>query len=223
MISSSAREGERYRSPSPVRAKDLRPRSLTPGTKEILAYRAEQEAKEAKIAMNISPPVIPPTFDMFADNVEDSVKKRHSSGSSIDSIEKLRLQALETLKSRAMEQKSPRVKQAASYKGGESEDEYVERKVKKSKKKRDKSPNAREILEALVSPKMKKSKRSNSSNSESERRKKKKKHKKKSSSDSSSDSESSNSNSDLKKAWEEIKMKWEKKLKKKKTSKSDSD
>merc|ERR1712203_242401 len=86
-----------------------------------------------------------------------------------------------------------------------SEDEYVERKVKKSKKKRDKSPNAREILEALVSPKMKKSKRANSSNSESERRKKKKKHKRKASSDSSSDSESSNSNSDLKKAWEEIK------------------
>jgi len=213
-----------------VRAKDCRPRSLTPGTKEILAYRAEQEAKETKINMArdsgpalSSQPVIPPTFDMFADNEEEIVKKRHSSGSSIDSIEKLRLQALETLKSRAMEQISPKGRQTALYKGEESEGEYVERKVKKSKKKRDKSPNAREILEALVSPKMKKSKRSNSSNSESERRKKKKKHKKKSSSDSSSDSESSNSNSDLKKAWEEIKMKWEKKLKKKKTSKSDSD
>ena len=218
MISSSARDGERYKSPSPVRAKDCRPRSLTPGTKEILAYRAEQEAKMTRKS---SPPVLPPTFDMFADNEEE--KKRHSSGSSVDSIEKLRLQALETLKSRAMEHKSPRGRQAASYKGGASEDEYVERKVKKSKKKRDKSPNAREILEALVSPKMKRSKRSNSSNSESDRRKKKKKHKKKSSSDSCSDSESSNSNSDLKKAWEEIKMKWEKKLKKKKTSKSDSD
>merc|ERR1712062_782380 len=99
---------------------------------------------------------------------------------------------------------------------------YVERKVKKSKKKRDKSPNAREILEALVSPKMKKNKRSNSSDSESGTRKKKKKHRKKSSSDSS-DSESSNSNSDLKKAWQEIKSKWEKKLKKKKANMSDSD
>merc|ERR1712173_318569 len=115
VISSSAREGERYRSPSPVRAKDCRPRSLTPGTKEILAYRAEQEAK---INVKSSPPVIPPTFDMFADNEEESVNKRHSSGSSIDSIEKLRLQALETLKSRAMEQKSPRGRQAVSYKGG---------------------------------------------------------------------------------------------------------
>jgi len=153
---------------------------------------------------------IPPVFDMFEDKDDEPVKNRHSSGSSIDSIEKLRLQALETLKSRALEQKSPSRKQYSSRREGSDDEEYVERKVKKSKKKRDKSPNAREILEALVSPKTKRSKRSNSSDSESGRRKKKKKHRKKSSTDSSSDSESSNSNSDLKKAWEEIKSKWEK-------------
>ena len=68
-------------------------------------------------------PEIPPVFDMFGEDDDEPVKKRHSSGSSIDSIEKLRLQALETLKSRALEQKSPRGKQTSS-KRDESDEEY---------------------------------------------------------------------------------------------------
>ena len=125
-----------------------------------------------------------------------------------------RLQALETLKSRAKEQEKPSKKFAY-----ESDEEVVEKKPKKSKKKRDKSPDALELLEDILETRKKKSKKSKSSDEEGGRKRRKKKHRHKHS--SNSDSDSNNSNSDLKKAWEEIKMKWEKKLKKKVVSESE--
>ena len=91
--------------------------------------------------------------------------------------------------------------------------------TKKSKKKRDKSPDALELLEDILETRKKKSKKSKSSDEEGGRKRRKKKHRHKHS--SNSDSDSNNSNSDLKKAWEEIKMKWEKKLKKKVVSESE--
>merc|ERR1719431_477887 len=80
-------------------------------------------------------------IDIFDDKPVpvESEKTRHASGSSIDSIEKLRLQALETLKSRRVEK-------------SEEEDIYVEKKAKKSKKKKDKDRGSETLglLEELL-------------------------------------------------------------------------
>merc|ERR1712048_68963 len=187
----------RSSSPSPVKKERMKERSLSPGTKEIRAYWAEQEEKKKKKkSKKIKDKERDENIDMFAEiEVE---KKRHASGSSIDSIEKLRLQALETLKSRAQQHQEKTL-----YDDSDDDQVYVEKRTKKSRKK-----------------KSKKSKSSDDSEEDS-RRRKKKKHKRHSS-DSSDDSDnSSHSNTDLKKAWEEIKSKWEKKLKRKKVSDSE--
>ena len=88
----------RSSSPSPVKKERMKERSLSPGTKEIRAYWAEQEEKKKKKkAKKSKDKERDEDVDMFAE--VETEKKRHASGSSIDSIEKLRLQALETLKS----------------------------------------------------------------------------------------------------------------------------
>merc|ERR1712110_1314696 len=79
-------------------------------------------------------------IDIFDDKPMEMEKTRHASGSSIDSIEKLRLQALETLKSRRVEK-------------SEEEDVYVEKKAKKSKKKKDKDRGLGLLEELLESRK----------------------------------------------------------------------
>jgi len=149
------------------------------------------------------------------------VKERNPSAESLDDLERLRLQALQTLKPRELTKTDVKL-----YSDDETGKELLERKVKKSKKKRRGSSEARELLESLL-PKKKKKKRSKSSDSEyqKKRKKKKKSSRKETSSDSSSssDSDSSSSNSDLKKAWEDIKTKWEKKIKAKKGKKRTSD
>merc|ERR1712154_333241 len=96
------RPSRRYRSPSP---QIIRKKSLSPGTKEILAYKAEQERKKASKSKK--------EFLYSDDEVEALVsdkshrdneivvnKGRHVSGDSHEEVERLRLQALNTLKSR---------------------------------------------------------------------------------------------------------------------------
>merc|ERR1712038_507100 len=101
-------DAERYRTPSPVRRKEKaleKEKSLSPGTKEIRAYWAEQEEKKRKKKLKKDKEKEQEQeqaeeIDMFSDQPVKVEKERHASGSSVDSIEKLRLQALETLKNR---------------------------------------------------------------------------------------------------------------------------
>lgn len=211
---SDREQQRRYRSPSPVRREPRAPRekSLSPGSKEIRAYWEEQEEKKRRNLAKKEKEDSGAVIDIFDDKpVVEAEKTRHASGSSIDSIEKLRLQALETLKSRRVEK-------------SEEEEVYVEKKAKKSKKKKDKDRGSdtlgllEELLESRKRMTRKSESSSDSDEEERKRRKKKKKSKRKS---SDSDSDSPHPNSELKKAWEEIKLKWEKKLKKKKVSESD--
>ena len=220
---SMSKSDERYRSPSPSPVKKKREsekeKSLSPGTKEIRAYWAEQEEKKKskKSKKSKDKERDEAGVDMFAEQGFEFEKKRHGSGDSIDSVEKLRLQALETLKRAQNYEAAP----DNLYNNSDDDDEYVEKKHKKSKKhKRDKSPDdAFGLLEEILENR-KKSKKSKSSDSEEDGERKRKKKKKKRHS-SSSDSGSDSSGNDIKKAWEEIKMKWEKKLKKKRVSESD--
>jgi len=151
----------RNRSPSP---EIIRKKSLSPGTKEILAYKAEQEralmkkAKKSKISLYSDDEI--EEIPLFAKGVGTPEKKdkdskherlRHISGDSHDEVERLRLQALNSLKSRdnsdQSDYKSPKKKlKSSKYDDYDDDDdeEYVEKKVKKIKKKRDRSSEARD-------------------------------------------------------------------------------
>merc|ERR1712126_718041 len=136
----------RSSSPSPVKKERMKERSLSPGTKEIRAYWAEQEEKKRKKKSKKSKDKErDEDIDMFAAEVETE-KKRHASGSSIDSIEKLRLQALETLKSRAQQHQDKMLYDS------DDDQVYIEKKSKKSKKKKDKdkSPDPLGLLEEIL-------------------------------------------------------------------------
>merc|ERR1712126_172497 len=134
----------RSSSPSPVKKERMKERSLSPGTKEIRAYWAEQEEKKRKKKSKKSKDKErDEDIDMFAAEFETD-KKRHASGSSIDSIEKLRLQALETLKSRAQQHQDKMLYDS------DDDQVYVEKKSKKSKKKKDKSPDPLGLLEEIL-------------------------------------------------------------------------
>merc|ERR1712179_323828 len=100
----------RNRSPS---LEIMRKKSLSPGTKEILAYKAEQErammkkSKKSKASLYSDDEIEEiPTFAKRVDapEVKDKDPKfdrlRHLSGDSHDEVERLRLQALSSLKSR---------------------------------------------------------------------------------------------------------------------------
>merc|ERR1711972_381047 len=151
------------RSPSYTKSKNrhqssspeiLRKKSLSPGTKEILAYKAEQELAKMKKSKGslYSDEEIEEVFPLKRDNASGGNKSsriRQGSGDSYDDVERLRLQALNTLK-----------KKASKFDDDDEDEEYVEKKVKKSKKKRDRSSEARELLESLLPKKKKKSKKS---------------------------------------------------------------
>merc|ERR1712228_678706 len=141
------RLSRRYKSPSP---QIIRKKSLSPGTKEILAYKAEQERKKAskskKEFLYSDDEVEALVSDKSHSDNEMVVNKgRHVSGDSHEEVERLRLQALNTLKSRdnsdQSDYKSPKKKMKSSRYDEDDDDDddvYVKKKVKKSKKKRDK-------------------------------------------------------------------------------------
>merc|ERR1712059_235897 len=195
---------------SPVRDK-----SLSPGTKEILAYKKEKALKLLKLkkaysdesddeVQEVTPSEKP------VDEKEDAVgNNSDSSDESIDEVERLRLQALVTLK------------------GKKEEEIELEKKLEKEREVAPKKAAIAEVTsshddasEVVEKKAKKKKKRDSDSDSKKKKKKKKKRKKKDSSSESSSDSSDSDSDSsdsastslDLKKAWEDIKSKWEKKI-----------
>merc|ERR1712059_244018 len=220
---------------SPVRDK-----SLSPGTKEILAYKKEKALKLLKLKKAYSDESddevqeVTPSEKPVDEKEDAGGNNSDSSDESIDEVERLRLQALVTLKGKKEEEieiekklekeKAVTPKKAAIAEVTSSHDdasEVVQKKAKKSKKSKDRAAEARELIESLVTKK----KMDSDSDSEKKKKKKKKRKKKDSSSESSSDSSDSDSDSsdsastslDLKKAWEDIKSKWEKKIKVKKS------
>merc|ERR1712128_233278 len=162
----------RNRSPSPEM---MRKKSLSPGTKEILAYKAEQERaqikkiKKTKDSLYSDDEVeeIPIFVNKYRDDTPEKKDKsckqsrpRHGSGDSHDEVERLRLQALSSLRSRdnsdQSDYKSPKkkVKTSKDDDFDDDDEEYVEKKIKKAKKKRDRN-------QVIRNPKIKKRKRRN--------------------------------------------------------------
>merc|ERR1712059_204972 len=159
---------------SPVRDK-----SLSPGTKEILAYKKEKALKLKKPYSDESDDEVQevtPSEKPVEEKEDAGGNNSDSSDESIDEVERLRLQALVTLKGKKEEEieiekklekeKAVTPKKAAIAEVTSSHDdasEVVQKKAKKSKKSKDRAAEARELIESLVTKKKKGNKKSKKS------------------------------------------------------------